>query len=177
MTTAPFPDGWSAERTLTRRQQIVAVTVFAALAAGFVVVPQVTGTVLISAFTAAFLTNTGYRIACYWKGYKRLGHRTAAPALDQAELPSYTVLVALYHEANVVPQLFDALERLEYPRDRLEVLVIVESDDDETQAACRAALRDRWRIVVVPPGTPRTKPAAPSPPSPPPCGRSRSWAP
>lgn len=158
MTTAPFPAGWSAEQTLTRRQQSAAVALIAALAGGLVVATQLTATVLIAAFTLAFLVNTGYRIACYWKGYKRTAE--TPPRLPVADLPSYTVLVALYREANVVPQLFDALDRLEYPRDRLEVLVIVEADDDETAAACRAALRPGWRVVVVPPGHPRTKPRA-----------------
>ena len=69
-------------------------------------------------------------------------------------------MTALYREANVVPELLAALDRLDYPRDRLEVLLIVEEDDDETQAACRAHARDGWKVVVVPDGHPRTKPRA-----------------
>jgi cellulose synthase/poly-beta-1,6-N-acetylglucosamine synthase-like glycosyltransferase len=76
-------------------------------------------------------------------------------------LPSVTVLVPLYHEASVVPDLVRNLSALDYPRDRLEVLVLMEADDLETQAAARRHLTAApFRAVVVPDGRPRTKPRA-----------------
>lgn len=85
---------------------------------------------------------------------------TAAPACETS-FPRYTVLVPLFHEAGVVDQLLSALRAIDYPTDRLEVMLIVESVDDETQAALqRVELDSHMRILVVPDGAPRTKPRA-----------------
>ena len=71
------------------------------------------------------------------------------------------MLVPLYREANVLEPLVAHLSRLDYPRDRLEILLICEADDDETIAAVRLAeLPDQFRLVVAPDGVPRTKPRA-----------------
>ncbi len=87
--------------------------------------------------------------------------RSACRALRDRDLPSYTVLVALYDEAVVVPDLCAALARLDYPPSKLEVLFLVEARDRSTRAALEAHLRPQTqRIVTCPPGEPRTKPRA-----------------
>lgn len=95
-----------------------------------------------------------------------LQHRAAdgecqADCQSGVPMPRYAVLVALYKEAEVVGQLLDALDQLDYPKDRLQVSLIVEKDDAETRAALRACrLGAHMRVVVVPDGIPRTKPRA-----------------
>ncbi len=85
----------------------------------------------------------------------RLGPRPQAPP------PVYTVLVALYREAAVVPQLLKALSELEWPRSRLEIKLICEADDAETIEAITALKPPAFvEIVKVPPSQPRTKPKA-----------------
>ena len=54
-------------------------------------------------------------------------------------LPRYTVLVPVYHEANVIGELMGNLGALDYPAEKLEILVLLESDDTETIEAARAA--------------------------------------
>src|SRR5690606_22261527 len=67
----------------------------------------------------------------------------------------------LYREANMVPGLLAALERLAWPRDQLEIKLVCEADDAATLAAIRAhPLPRHIEIVEVPPGLPRTKPKA-----------------
>lgn len=76
-------------------------------------------------------------------------------------LPSYSVIVALYKEANIIPQLLGAMQALDYPRDRIEILFALEADDEDTLAAFNAQnLPDYMRVIAVPPGFPRTKPRA-----------------
>lgn len=76
-------------------------------------------------------------------------------------LPRYSVMVALYREAAVVPQLIRSLERLEWPRSRLDIKLVCEADDLETLAALKAIrLPPQFEIVEVPPFAPRTKPKA-----------------
>ncbi len=80
---------------------------------------------------------------------------------DPAEWPRYTVLVPLYDEAAVAPALVARLERLDYPRDRLQVIFLVESDDGATAAALEPAITSEAFVIgLVPPGGPRTKPNA-----------------
>jgi cellulose synthase/poly-beta-1,6-N-acetylglucosamine synthase-like glycosyltransferase len=85
----------------------------------------------------------------------------AVAGLTDAELPVYTVLVPMYHEAKVLPLLFSALRRLDYPASKLEVKLVLEEDDTETIEAAKA-LRPpgTFEIVRVPPSEPRTKPKA-----------------
>jgi len=85
-------------------------------------------------------------------------------AIDLAQhrpLPSVSVLVPLYREAAMIPEIARALARLDYPRGRLEVLLLLEETDRETRAAVAAARLPGWiRPMVVPDGRPRTKPRA-----------------
>ncbi len=80
---------------------------------------------------------------------------------DGSQLPSYTVLVPLYREARVAAQIVATLSDLDYPRDRLQVLFLVEADDAGTPAALAAAPLPAWMtILTAPEGGPRTKPNA-----------------
>lgn len=82
-------------------------------------------------------------------------------SLTDAELPLYTVIVPLYREARVVPQLLHALASLDYPPAKLDIRLVLEADDWLTRAAIEACTPPgHMRILTVPPGKPRTKPRA-----------------
>lgn len=87
--------------------------------------------------------------------------RERAPRLPDRELPVYSVVAALYGEAASVDGLLSAIERLDYPAEKLDVILAVEADDGDTRAAI-AARKHRIPLVVipVPPSDPRTKPKA-----------------
>ena len=81
--------------------------------------------------------------------------------LDESALPSYTILVPVYREANIIGKLVGNLGRLEYPASKLQVLLLLEEDDHETiQAAIAANPPAHVAILTVPDGQPRTKPRA-----------------
>lgn len=69
--------------------------------------------------------------------------------------PSLTILLPVYREPSVLPELAHAMRALDYPSP--EIVLLVEADDHETRAVL-----DRWpyRVLVVPEGNPRTKPRA-----------------
>jgi cellulose synthase/poly-beta-1,6-N-acetylglucosamine synthase-like glycosyltransferase len=76
-------------------------------------------------------------------------------------LPVYTVMVALYRETAVVPQLIAALDALDWPRSLLDVKLVCEADDHETlEAIQRARPGPHIEVVEVPAMAPRTKPKA-----------------
>ena len=76
------------------------------------------------------------------------------------DLPHYTVLVPLFNEANMVRGLMQALEAIEYPRERLQILLICEAVDPKTIASVRFHMRAPFELIIVPKGSPQTKPRA-----------------
>ncbi|MEU4313347.1 glycosyltransferase [Nocardia sp. NPDC024068] len=76
-----------------------------------------------------------------------------------SELPTYTVLVPLYREDRIVPRLVEELAALDYPPDRLQILLLIEADDHRTLAAA-ANVGPPFEIVVIPADGPQTKPKA-----------------
>lgn len=91
---------------------------------------------------------------------KVTGHDLAA-RLPDADLPTYTILVPVYHEANVVDMVIEHLGALDYPKSKLQVLILCEEDDEETIAAVKNAHPPEYvRLLVVPQGSPKTKPRA-----------------
>lgn len=86
---------------------------------------------------------------------------TDLASVDMAELPIYTILVPLYKETAVIPTIKRALVRLRYPKDRLDVKILLEEDDMETiEAARNSQLPNYVDLVIVPASEPRTKPKA-----------------
>jgi cellulose synthase/poly-beta-1,6-N-acetylglucosamine synthase-like glycosyltransferase len=75
--------------------------------------------------------------------------------------PIYTVLVALYREAEVVAQLVSQLMALNWPASRLEIMIACEADDETTIDQLRRTIDpSRIRIIAVPKLGPQTKPRA-----------------
>jgi cellulose synthase/poly-beta-1,6-N-acetylglucosamine synthase-like glycosyltransferase len=72
----------------------------------------------------------------------------AANTLDEQE-SVYSIIAPLRGEARVVDQLLSAIERLNYPREKLDVIVAVEAKDHSTRAAITAR-KHRIPITVVP---------------------------
>jgi cellulose synthase/poly-beta-1,6-N-acetylglucosamine synthase-like glycosyltransferase len=102
-----------------------------------------------------------------WLSLRLIGAFVGAPPAQRSvemldrELPTYTIIAALYREANSVDGLLRAIERLDYPREKLDVLIVVEADDRETRAALAARKTSLpLTVIPVPAIGPRTKPKA-----------------
>lgn len=76
-------------------------------------------------------------------------------------LPVVSIIVALYREATIAPRLIRRLGRLSYPKDLLDIVLVVEEDDHLTRDALQASALPGWmRVVVAPEGRVKTKPRA-----------------
>jgi cellulose synthase/poly-beta-1,6-N-acetylglucosamine synthase-like glycosyltransferase len=150
----------SAARTFTWGQLAWLVLLFAGLIAAAVAAPKTTASIAHALAFGAFACAIVLRL---FAAASALAPRAApAPApIPDADLPLYTVIAPLYREAAVAEGLLRALERLDYPADRLEILLVVEEDDPETRAAVASARpAENVRVIVCPPAAPRTKPKA-----------------
>jgi glycosyltransferase XagB len=53
-------------------------------------------------------------------------------AVHNEDLPVYTVLVPVYHEARVLPQVMMNLYQMDYPKNKLDIKILIEEKDEET---------------------------------------------
>ena len=82
-------------------------------------------------------------------------------ALKDEDCPMYTILVPLYHETETLAHLVRSIAGLDYPKDKLDVLFLLEEDDTDTREAFSTLKHPRYiRGLVVPDMQPKTKPKA-----------------
>ena len=158
---------FSAYRSKLSRFQVVASALaIGALAIGLIRSATLTATVLAAISVALFLVTSVFRIVVAARGW-RVGP-TLRPTeaqlreLDPLDLPVYTVLVPLLGEKpSTVGALLAALEELDYPKHKLDGMLLVEADDIPTLEAVAEVGTPPWlRTLIVPEGQPRTKPRA-----------------
>lgn len=149
----------SARIVMTGRQGFFAGTLLSLAIAFFLLLPEEAVLTTHIVLSLLYLAALQLRLAALVHGNSRKSHLPANQS--DGELPVYTVLVALYREQDVVPQLLAALDRLDWPRSRLDIKLVCEADDEATISAIRAfAPGPHIEIVEVPPMAPRTKPKA-----------------
>ncbi len=81
--------------------------------------------------------------------------------VSDGNLPVYTILIPLFREKNMLLSIVQAAQRLDYPRAKLDIKIILESDDhDCLNAISNFKLPPMFEVVVVPKSLPQTKPKA-----------------
>jgi len=151
---------FSAARTFEPRQVAALLAGLAVLGAAFLLHPVLAATLLWLLLAAFFVIVSFIRWVAALDIGARRRRRLPPPGPDTA-LPVYTVLVPLRHEAGMIRQIVAGLDRLAWPRDRLDVKLVIDADDTDTLAVARAhAAEAPYEVVEVPAGGPRTKPMA-----------------
>ena len=155
----------SARVVFSRGQKIGLVIGAAVVLLGLVLWTIPTLITIITAVSVAFLASTVFKFLIAMRGAKydvvERVTREEVEALTDRELPVYTVLVPVFREANIVPQLVGNLGKIDYPADKLEVLVLIEEEDLLTREAYLSSNPPpNFHIVTIPKGTPQTKPRA-----------------
>ncbi len=75
--------------------------------------------------------------------------------------PTYTIFCPLYEETHVLPQFISAMNNLDYPKEKLQVLIILEEDDKESiEKMKKFFLPNFFETIIVPHSMPKTKPKA-----------------
>lgn len=151
----PARDG--AHLSLSRAQAAGIGLAGLAIALGMALAPSASLAAVHHLFFAVFLLGGLTRLAA---ACTPLAARPPSPLADD-DLPAYTIIAPLYREAEVVGELLENLAAIDYPRDRLQALVVLEADDTRTLTAVRALELPAFaQVLIVPPGTPKTKPRA-----------------
>jgi len=153
----------AASRVLSRGQVAVLAVLVAALAVGVAVDFHAVLVGLVAASMITWTLFVGFRAALWLASRRHRPAATGAADITDGSLPGYTLLVPLYREGKMLPGLIDAIGRLLYPADRLQVLLLIEEDDEETLGALERLELPREldiRAIEIPGGGPRTKPNA-----------------
>ncbi len=82
-------------------------------------------------------------------------------SIDEDQLPLYSVMVPLRGEERVVKKLVTSLSRLDYPKEKLQIMLLLEENDPSTvEAVARLHLAAPFEVYVLADYGPRTKPKA-----------------
>jgi cellulose synthase/poly-beta-1,6-N-acetylglucosamine synthase-like glycosyltransferase len=144
----------------------LALAMLLVLVAGLVAAPRITFALLTGWAILALLFNTGLKAAAAWATWRGMRARRAtfqsqrnrAPMM---QLPKISIMVPLFREREIAGRLVRRLNRLTYPRELLDICLVVEADDAVTHAALDAANLPNWmRQIRVPMAALKTKPRA-----------------
>jgi cellulose synthase/poly-beta-1,6-N-acetylglucosamine synthase-like glycosyltransferase len=82
-------------------------------------------------------------------------------SLDDDELPVISALIPLHKEKEILPQLLNHMSKMDYPKEKFDVIFILESTDEETIRAFVEARPPRhFKALLSPNVLPKTKPKA-----------------
>jgi glycosyltransferase XagB len=153
----------SASVVITKRQLFVLALVIGLVTICAVRSPWDTAAAVVTAIIILYLVTLGDRMFMF------VGALKQRPALkisdDEArnipdkDLPQYTILLPMRSEPD--PEILRSVRALEYPADKLDIRILLESNDIETIAGVlRSGAEDFAQLVIVPDAMPRTKPKA-----------------
>ncbi len=152
----------SARVTLPRRQRNIAIGMVLMIGASALLLPLHTALAAIAFCHAAYGATLIFKCGIFAAG--ALSNPRKLPPvseIDEQTLPVYSVLIPMYKEAASLPHMLESMQRMDYPASKLDIKLVLESDDHETlEAAYALKPRYMFDIIRVPPGTPRTKPRA-----------------
>ncbi len=111
---------------------------------------------VISIIFKLFLALVGSRFELY-----QAVTRLEVKKIVDEELPVYTILLPVYKEDKLIKKLIWNLQSLDYPREKLDIKLLIEEDDDKTLTAVRDLdFPAIFEVIIVPFHMPKTKPKA-----------------
>lgn len=125
--------------------------------------PMIAAIVLTAWAVMTLSVATVLKIAAAFAQARFAKHRkiTFATRRHRTRLPIISIMVPLFHEDEIATRLIRRLSRLTYPRELLDILLVVEEDDQITQDAIARTTLPHWmRQIIVPRGGVKTKPRA-----------------
>ncbi|MBS1530906.1 MAG: glycosyltransferase [Bacteroidetes bacterium] len=111
---------------------------------------------LVAIIFKLFLSLVGSKFELY-----QAVHNHELKHLHNDDLPIYTILLPVYKEDKLIKKLIWNLQALDYPREKLDVKLLIEEDDEQTLHAVRELdFPAVFEVIIVPYHMPKTKPKA-----------------
>ncbi len=165
ITYTDLPFGLSAIKVLTLWQKIFLLSFIYFLLFGFFLNISYTLVLIFAFFTILYFSDLVFTIFILYKSVSSSPEirfkKIELQNLEEKNLPIYSVICPLYKEVEVLPDFIGAISKIDWPKDKLDVILILEEDDYETRTALKDfSLPEYFRILVVPDSLPKTKPKA-----------------
>lgn len=165
ITHTTIPHHLTALKTVNTFQKITIFALLGMFFGGLVVNTFLTLQVFVAVLSSIYFIDVFFNLFVVMKSLSFPQEVTSSDkeilALKDKDLPVYTILCPLYKEAHIIPQFMEAIEALSWPKEKLDVMLLLEEDDtDSIDKAGRMDLPEFVRIIVVPHSIPKTKPKA-----------------
>jgi len=154
----------SAYYLFTKKQKILIVVLLFAISVSFIVNWHATLVSAVILVTSIYFIDFFFNFFLIFRSFTskhELSFTEKEIKAHPKDWPSYTILCPLYKEWAVIPQFVDAMKKLDYPQDKLQILFLLEEDDLQSQKVVREFnLPSFFETVIVPHSLPKTKPKA-----------------
>ncbi|MDO8658205.1 MAG: glycosyltransferase [Candidatus Levybacteria bacterium] len=165
ITHTTIPHHLSALRTFTKVQKLIISLILIDIGLGFYISPLLTLQLLVAVLSAIYFADVIFNLYLVVKSLSFPREITSTEQelneLKNSNLPVYSILCPLYREASVIPQFLEAMDKLSWPKEKLDVMLLLEEDDKETiEKVEQMILPSYVRTLIVPHSVPKTKPKA-----------------
>lgn len=165
ITHTTLPIALSAIETFSTSQKLFFLLTPVTLLLAFLLIPLQTARIVVAVLSILYFIDAIFNIYVVSKSLQKDQEISVSDEevseINENTLPVYTILCPLYKEAHVVPQFLEGISQLDWPKDKLDVMFLLEEDDKETIAEFkRMTLPFYARTVIVPDSQPKTKPKA-----------------
>ncbi len=165
ITHTTIPHHLSALTTVTKLQKFIVIMIVGILIVGILTTPMLTLKLLIGVLSFIYLADVLFNLFLISKSLNSpqeiISSKDEIDSVKNSDLPIYSILCPLYKEAQIIPQFLEAIEKISWPKDKLDVILLLEEDDRVTiDVAARMDLPSFVRTIIVPHSIPKTKPKA-----------------
>lgn len=155
----------SASITFTKKQKVIILVITMIIILGAILKPLMVFITISVLIQLLYFVLSFYKTMILMKGINKDSQiritKEELEAIDERDLPIYTILIPLYKEKEILKDIVKNIDSMDYPKAKLDVRLLLEEDDKETIKAARAMkLPSCFTTLVVPTSIPKTKPKA-----------------
>lgn len=155
----------SAFLRLTFNQGVILIGLILLLTIGFIISWHSTLVILIAVLTFFYFADVLFQAFLVSRSFSTQHeyHIKDQEIISQPDniWPTYTIFCPLYKEWRVLPQFIRAMSQMNYPKDKLQVLLLLEEDDSESiENIKKMTIPKYMEVLLVPDSKPKTKPKA-----------------
>ena len=155
----------SAFHRLSRWQVVVIILLLAIVVIGLIYHWHTAIVILLALLTVLYFLDLFFNFFLIYRSFSKDPEikipKEETDQLKDRDLPVYTIFCPLYREWDVLPQFVTAMSRLDYPKEKLQVMLLLEEDDtDSLKHVKNYHLPSYFELRVVPHSLPKTKPKA-----------------
>lgn len=157
------PEGFSCRNSTTLKFRLFWAAVIAVCSGIAVLFPALSSTFLLFWIGFFLVANTALKLTCALASTQAPNplDRPKNPPLSLDRLPKITLFVPLLREESILERLIERMTALTYPRELLDICLILEENDQITRRHIATHDLPAWmRVLVVPENDLQTKPRA-----------------